>query len=409
MLNRKRQVFAAVVAVTFSFLFVVHHPLASAADGGDFGFYQSSGETHPYPLIKGLKARNVILCIGDGMGLGQVALARLSVAGPDGKLYMERMPVAGLMWTHAADNLVTDSAASATAMACGFKTNNGMVGMLPDEGSCETILEAARARQMATGLVATSGITHATPACFAAHVPSRNMQAKIAEQMLAARVNVIFGGGREYFLPKSSSDSIRNDERNLIAGAQDAGYSYIWTADQLRSVEADFVLGLFAAGALTTREPEPSLAELTEKAIEILSGQKKKVLGFFNEPKGFFLMVEGSQIDWACHDNDVNECVRQTLLFDEAVKAAIEFAIADRRTLIVVTADHETGGLTVSGGSLSGAELKIHFSSRGHTATPVPVYAFGPGAEQFSGVYDNTSIAKKIALLLGIKDFAYTK
>ena len=144
------------------------------------------------------------------------------------------------------------------------------------------------------------------------------------------------------------------------------------------------------------KSPEPDLAELTKKAIEILN----------SAPHGFFLMIEGSQIDWACHDNNAKEAVKKTLLFDEAVKAAIDFALKDKHTLVIVTADHETGGLTIKkGGDLQGRNLNLKWTTRGHTGLPVPIYAFGPAAGTFTGVYDNTEVPKKIAKLLGIKSF----
>ena len=341
------------------------------------------------------KVDNIILCIGDGMGLGQVAFARMKSAGLDGKLQTEQMPVTGIMRTHSANSAVTDSAASGTAMASGFKTNNGMVNVLPNGKKCITILEAAKNIQMSTGLVATSAITHATPACFASRVKKRGMQTKIAEQLIENKVNVMFGGGRHFFLPKTDKNSKRTDNRNLIEEAEKAGYSYIQTAKELDSVNKSHVLGLFQLGALTTKQPEPSLAELTKKAVEILSKDKK----------GFFLMVEGSQIDWACHRNDRKYCLTETLLFDEAVGKAIEFAKADGRTLVVVTADHETGGLVINSSDMRCKKMKLNWSTGGHTALPVVVYAYGPGAETFTGVYDNTELPKKLAKLLGIKTF----
>jgi alkaline phosphatase len=367
-------------------------------DVNDLSFYQPPISTEPYPLTTAKEVRNVIFCIGDGMGLGQVALARLRALGPAGKLHMERLPVSSVIRTHSSNRLVTDSAASGTAMSSGIKTKNGMIGLAPDGSPYRTILEAAKARGMATGLVATSAITHATPASFASHVKSRKMEADVAEQLLANRVNVLLGGGRRFFLPKSDPNSGRKDERDLLAEARDAGYVYAETASQLRSVTAPYLLGLFQYKGLTTIPPEPMLALMTRKAIECLRNAKGMSSG---SNKGFFLMVEGSQIDWACHSNDAESCVRQTLLFDEAVKAAIDFALADGHTLVLVTADHETGGLTLFDGDTK--EARVKWSSKSHTGTPVPLFALGPNAERFAGVYDNTEIPKRLAPLLGIR------
>lgn len=387
------------IAIVFIFSFTVSVS-ADEAKKGDFSFYKSSAETDAYAPIKGGEVRNVILLIGDGMGTGPVALARMRAAWPDGKLYMERMPVAGFVRTHSADAVVTDSAAAATAMATGFRTNNGMISVSPEGRKLLTILEAARDKGMATGLVATSTITHATPAGFGAHNISRNNQAEIAEDLLANRVNVILGGGREYFLPKSRAGSKREDERDLTGEAMGGGYVYIETGERLAEAEGDYVLGLFADGALATEEPEPSLAELTEKAIEILSEKKR---GLFKRYKGFFLMVEGSQIDWACHGNDADGAVRQVLLFDMAVKAAVEFAARDKHTLVIVTADHDTGGLVIVAGE--GGEPGLSWATKSHTALSVPVFAYGPGAEAFGGTCDNADIARRMGGALGLKGF----
>jgi alkaline phosphatase len=369
------------------------------SDANNVSLYEPSPTTELYPTFRGKKVRNIIFCIGDGMGLGQIALTRMKTASPDGALNMERMPVVGFIRTHSANALVTDSAAAGTALASGVKTNNGMLGMTPDGTSYQTILEAAKAKGLATGLVVTSAITHATPAAFASHVTSRKMEDKIAEQLMANKVVVLFGGGREYFLPKSSDNSKRNDQKNLIEQAEKAGYLYVQTAEELRDAQHTHILGLFQLGPLTTVAPEPSLAELTAKAVDVLDHQRKNY-----KKRGFFLMVEGSQIDWACHDNDAAETIRQTLLFDQAVKAAIDFARKDKNTLVVVTADHETGGLTIRADNLKD-DPDVNWSTHGHSAMPVPIYAFGPKACIFAGTYDNTDVPKKFARLLGIKPF----
>jgi len=363
-------------------------------------FYAPSPTTEPYPAIHGEKVKNIIFCIGDGMGLGQIALSRMKAAGLSGTLYMERMPVSGFVRTHSANSLVTDSAAAGTALASGIKTNNNMVGIAPDGTSYQTILEAAKAKGMTTGLVVTSTITHATPAVFASHIKHRKMQDKIAEQLIANKVNVLFGGGKEYFLPKSSRGSKRSDQKDLIKQAKEAGYIYIQSTKELKTVQHSHILGLFQLDSLTTVAPEPSLAELTAKAIDVLDREGKD-----SGKQGFFLMVEGSQIDWACHDNDVGGTIRQTLLFDQAVKAAIDFAQKDKHTLVVVTADHETGGLTITGSIFNGYDLNANWSTKGHSAMPVPIYVFGPKAYIFAGTHDNTDIPRKFADLLGISPF----
>ncbi len=374
-------------------------------DPNDISFYRAPDRDRSYP-VESARVRNVIFLIGDGMGLSQVALARMKAIGVEGKINMQLLPVQGLIRTHSANKLVTDSAAAGTALACGIKTDNGMIGMTPDQKPFCSILELAQAKGMATGLVVTSTISHATPASFGSHVKSRKMEPEIAEQLLGNRINVLFGGGRKYFLPKSDPDSGRKDDRNLLAEAADAGYTVIETANQLRWVHGPNVLGLFQLDGLTTISPEPMLADMTKKAISILS---ETVSDSRKYGRGFFLMVEGSQIDWACHANNPKACVRQVLLFDEAVRTAVDFALADGHTLVVVTADHETGGLTIPEGSLKGTDAKAHWSTGGHTASPVPVYAIGPKSQRFGGVYDNTEIPLKIAQALGIKTFPQSR
>lgn len=395
---------AALRLIPIALIIFFNTALANCLAGSnaeDLSFYKPSSDTKPYPASDGQKVKNIIFCIGDGMGAGQVTAARIRAAGVDGKLYMERMPTTGIVRTHSADSLITDSAASGTALACGVKTKNGMIGMTADGKKYKTILEAAGEQGRLTGLVTTTQITNATPAAFAAHIESRQIQDKIAEQLLANRVNVLFGGGKRYFLPATDANSKRKDRKDLIAQAKRAGYTYIQTAEELKSAQGRFLLGLFQTGPLSTQPPEPSLAELTAKAIEILSSNGQ------GESKGFFLMIEGGQIDWACHDNDLDNTIRQTLLFDLAVKNAVDFALKDGLTLVVVTADHETGGLNIIGGKGKN-NLEVCWCTKGHSGLPVPVYALGPKAEIFSGVYDNTEIAEKFAELLDIKPFPKT-
>ena len=341
------------------------------------------------------EVRSVVFLIGDGMGISQVAAARIKTHGAGGRLNMEKLPVTGLMDTHPAAGLVTDSASAGTALATGCKTNNRMVSMNPDGKKLRTILESCRDSGMATGLVVTCALTHATPAVFAAHVKSRYDQPAIAGQLLESGVTVMLGGGEGFFLPRSRPGSKRSDERNLMAEFRKRGYAVVRTREELLNVPGDRVLGLFHAGHLTTRSPEPSLAEMTRKAIELLS----------RGGKGFFLMVEGSQIDFACHANNADETIRQTVLFDKAVGAAVAFARENGQTLVIVTADHETGGMGINGGSPDGGNVSIGWTSGGHTAVPVPIYAFGPGAERFTGLHDNTDIPRIFADLLGMKSF----
>lgn len=366
-------------------------------DVADISFYQAADDQTLMPHHDG-RPRSVILLVGDGMSFNHVSIARDRAVGIGGRLHMERMPITGISRTHSADRPITDSAAAATALTSGVKTNNGRLGQAPDGSAWITILEKAQGKGYRTGLVATSSITHATPAGFAAHVQNRNMQVEIAAQMLDNRVGILFGGGRKFLLPKPAGD--REDGRNLIEEARAAGYQVVLNREQLTALKSGPALGLFAEDGMTTFAPEPMLDEMTRKAIELLSVESKE--WFAPKPK-FFMMVEGSQIDWAAHDSDTDNCIRQTLLFDMAVREAIEFARHDKKTLVIVTADHETGGLLLKADRRN--RLVADWNSGDHTAGDVPIYAFGPGAIQFSGTHDITDIPKIIARLLGFKNF----
>lgn len=366
----------------------------------DFSFYTPSEEKTPFPLVPEGPVKNVILMIGDGMGFPHIAATRTIVLGAHGRLTIERFPVTGIIDHYSADEFVSGSAATATSLATGYKTNGDMIGILPDGTPALTILEAARDRGMSTGLVATVTITHATPAAFGAHIHDRDLEAEIAVQLLESKVNVLFGGGRALFRPGVSGYKFtRTDDRDLTKEARSAGYEYVETRDTLMAAEAenDYLLGLFNDGFMLIQDPEPTLAEMTDKALEMLSRNEN----------GFFLMVEGSQIDWGAEDNDINYTIRELLHFDLAIRSAIHYALNNKETLVVVTSDHEAGGMFIPEGppnQLDG-KISIGWGTDGHTGTPVPVFAYGPHAERFMGWYDNTEIPRKIANILGISDF----
>ncbi|HEX9935289.1 MAG TPA: alkaline phosphatase, partial [bacterium] len=336
--------------------------------------------------------KNVVLFIGDGLSLAAIDVARYKALGKTGKLHMDRMPVAGFVRTCSADKLITDSAAAATALAAGLKTKNGMIGITPDGEKCMTILEACQKRGMSTGLVVTSSITHATPAAFASHVATRKQHSEIAEQLLNHRVNVLLGGGTAYFRPKSTEFSKRLDERDLINEARQAGYAFVETREAMLQADRTLLLGLFALDYMKSEPPEPCLSDMTAKALSLLS----------SDPDGFFLMVEGSQIDWTAAKNDAFGIVRQMLDFDSAIGLALDFAVQNDSTLVVATSDHETGGLALIGGKLDASKLDLAWGTRGHAGGSVSLYAYGPGAEALSGFLENTDIPRIIAKALGI-------
>ncbi len=367
----------------------------------DFSFYEAAESTEPLPLVSSRrfmvlprKVKNIIYLVGDGMSYGQVAATRYQVLGSEGKLHFERFPVTANVYTHSANYLVTDSAAASTALATGFKTNSGMVGMTPEEEKVKSIMIAAQEQGKSTGLVATATVTHATPAGFAAHVPSRGQEADIAVDYYNYGIDVIFGGGTAHFFPASHELGSRSDERNLKQDFVDAGYQVALNRDELYEIDGKKALGLFSRGGLVEAEGEPTLAEITQKAIELLSQNKD----------GFFLHVEGSQIDWAAHAHDHERMYNETLHFDMAVKKAVDFAKEDGNTLVIVTADHETGGLTLLY-TTPDEELNLSWSTGGHSGVPVPLYAYGPYAEKFTGTLHLTDIPEIMADILNINDF----
>jgi len=339
------------------------------------------------PLVEGKTVKNIIFLIGDGTGIAQLTSGQYATVGPDGLLHMQTMPVTGFVKTHSSDNLITDSASGATAYSCGLKTYNGAIGVNPDKTPCKTILELAEEKGLSTGLVSTSSITHATPASFAAHVESRSMEDEIAAQFINSGAEVLLGGGVEYFTAEG-----REDSTDLISEFSDKGYQVLLNADDLANSTSDRLLGLFASDGLERIEGEPSSAAMTSKALEILNKNEN----------GFFLMIEGSQIDWGGHGNSAEYVINEVQDFDAAVKAALDFAQEDGETLVVVTADHETGGMTLQRQIADGDSLEIYWTTGYHTGTPVPLMAYGPSATEFMGWRDNTYVGKKLAELLQV-------
>jgi alkaline phosphatase len=324
------------------------------------------------------EVKNVILMIGDGMGLADVSAA-ITVAGMP--INIERCTATGLQKTNSADNYITDSAASGTAMATGAKTKNGAIGVDPQGKRLKTILEIAEANGLATGMVSTSSVTHATPASFIAHQSSRGSYEDIAMDFLKTDIDVFIGGGSDHFAK-------RKDKLNLLDSLKLKGYEVSTSLDQVLKSSSLKLAGL------TAPEHHPYRLKGRGNMLPASSGKAIEILK--KNPKGFFLMIEGSQIDWAAHANVADTVVDETLDFDKAVGVAIDFAEADGHTLVIVTADHETGGVTITGGNIAAKKVKLSFSTKDHTAVMIPVYAYGPGAENFVGIYDNTDIFKKI-------------
>ena len=344
-----------------------------------FSCWRSNGSSRP---------KNVILFIGDGMGVTHITAAKTV----KGRLNLEEFKVMGLLTTHCEDRFITDSGAAATALATGNKTYYYGISMTASGIPMKTVLEYAEEKDMSTGLVVTSRITHATPAAFAAHASDRGLQSEIAEELIQSGVEVLFGGGLAYFLPDSDERSRRKDEKNLMEALKKRHYIALNRNDFDAMETPQAAVGLFAVSHLPPADQRiVSLTEMTQKALDILSVN----------PTGFFLMVEGSQIDFASEDNDNDYLIKEMIDFDEAVGVGLSFARRNTNTLVLVMADHEAGGYALNGGSIENSVItEPGFTTDGHTGTMVPIFAKGPMDHLFGGINDNTYIGKMLIELI---------
>ncbi len=351
----------------------------------------------------------IILFIGDGMGSHHRQAATWLASGTGGLLVMDNMPIHGFAQTAAFNEAVTDSGAAATAISTGVQTNYKAIGVNPQDDPVATILEQAQAIGWAVGLISTVSLTDATPAAFAAHVTTRTDTLEIARQMSAHQIDVLLGGGEDDFLPTGEKGCYPNSGHqgnmvNLVKDALTVGYTYICTGDELANLDyasTDHLIGLFEDEEMVAPY-SPNLVEMTQAAIEILS----------QDPDGFFLMVEAGQIDWAAHENDAWADMQFTLELDASVAMAKIYAVGNPNTLIIVTADHETGGMRVNTdgeGSYrqdgpfnmpDGTPFWVDWSSGSHTAEDIPVTAQGPFSEMLSGTYHLTQIYQTMYLML---------
>ncbi|GAS83318.1 alkaline phosphatase [Paenibacillus amylolyticus] len=308
--------------------------------------------------------KNVIILIPDGMANDATALARWYKGS---SLTLDSM-ASGMVRTHSADAPIADSAPAGTAFATGYKSHTGFVGVLPDKATMPgqkaiapgdarkpvaSVLEASKLAGKATGIIATSEIMHATPADFSAHYPDRKNYDALSKQQVYNGMDVVLGGGSKYLEPAG-----RKDGENLVSSIKALGYDYVTTPEAMKASDSNKLWGMFAPAGMAynmDRDPakQPSLAEMTSKAIEVLS----------KDEDGFFLMVEGSKVDWAAHANDPIGIISDVLAFDDAVKVAMDFAKADGETAVVAVTDHGNGGLTIGNNATSGTYDKEPLST----------------------------------------------
>lgn len=326
--------------------------------------HQVTDASSPLPTSQE-RPRNIILMIGDGMGHAQIDCA---ITANKGQLHMRRFPVLGMVQTNSANQLITDSAAAGTALACGVKTNNGALGINAAGDAHASLAKIAQERGMVTGIVVTKTVTDATPAAFYAHSKSRQNTAEIAQQLLGAGMSVIIGGGQKDFSPQQQEQLQHNTPLLRFLASGNCAYA----------PERGDVLRVGTKDALNT------LDQLAQE----------------QGASGIFLMIEGSSIDPACHDNNLDATIEETLDFDRAVGEVISWSNQHPETLIVILADHSTGGLVLHGGNIQSGSVKASFSSGGHNGINILSMAAGASAHHFGGYMDNTDIFKKIRDLL---------
>jgi alkaline phosphatase len=344
------------------------------------------GGYDPYEVVsvdepRGRKVKNVIFMIGDGMGLEQLSAAW--IANGRHLNITDNFPVTGIQWTYSANRLVTDSAAAGTALATGSKTNNGKISMSPSDEPLQSLAEYAMSKGKKTGTSVVCRICDATPAVFHSHSPHRDSLYDITAQFVDSGIDFLFGGGLKWW-------ENRPDGRDLTAEAEAKGYTFVRDIKALEEVKAGPVI------ALVARKELPDAAD----RVGVHQASVLKALELLDNEKGFFLMIEGSRIDDFGHGNNVGKVVEEIFDFDRTVGTVLEWAAKDGETLVVVTADHATGGMTILEGSVQQNGVAVNFSSRGHNGVAIPVFAWGPHSEDFTGTYENTELSDKIRRLI---------
>lgn len=340
---------------------------------------------NPYETVsvqepKGKKVKNIIFMIGDGMGYEQISAAWVCNGG---KLNLDNFSKIGIQRTYSANKLVTDSAAAGTALATGHKTNNGMVAMNADTVVVKSLAEEAMEKGKRAGAAVTCRVNDATPAVFFSHSETRKNQEDIVSQMASSGVYFLSGGGTHFW-------EKREDGRNVAEEVKANGYTYVRTKEDLQAVTEGPVIAL-----MDSYELKPSLDR-----GDILPASVTKALELLDNKKGFFLMVEGSMIDDGGHDNKAGHTMEEVFDFDKTLGIVLEWAAKDGETLVIVTGDHATGGMTLLSGSIEEKRIRVNFSTTGHNGIFLPVFAWGPHSEDFVGVYENTELSDKIRRLI---------
>ena len=344
------------------------------------------------------KINNIIYMIGDGMGLTHVSMLELEEQ--YAPTAFDRAQNIALTRTYSANNRVTDSAASGTALATGYKTNNGWLGLTPDGEVIESIIAKAEKHNFATGLVATYAIQHATPAAFYAHVKSRGDYENITKHFMESNIDVALGGGIKHF-----EDLYKKMGKNHIEEFEAKGYKVCKDWNEVAAQSQGQVIGLLSDDnmpAIEKRQPN-FLADATSKALEILTNNVKE-----QKREGFVLMVEGSQIDGRSHSRDVSGILAEMRDFNKAVNIAMDYADQHPGTLVVICADHETGGLSIPSSktdfTLPESGIGYNFGTSSHTAALIPVYLYGAGAELINGIMENTDLSWKLQRLINVAE-----
>ena len=330
---------------------------------------------------KGKKVKNVILMIGDGMSLAHMYTAWTANRG---QLWLENAQYTGLSKTWCTNRLVCDSGSGGTALATGQKTCYHAVGTDPQGNPLTTLCDLAKAKGKSAGIAVTCRLWDATPCDFSCHNLDRDKEQKLIGDYPTSGLDYAFGGGAKYF-------TNRADGRDIFKELEANGYHVSRTWDDLAAWKSGKVFAVpYDVDTPLPDERGDLLARASLKGIELLNQNRN----------GFFMMVEGSQLDDYGHFNQLDLLMKETLDFDQTIGKMMKWAAQDGETLVVVTADHETGGLTLVDGNKDEGKVTCCFSTKSHSGVMVPVYAFGPGSEQFSGIMENTDIFKKIKALM---------